>query len=73
MRKEINGIVRNYALNHDNDYAGAWNKLYKLYNRVCHQNLKSRATRRHVKPLDVVEQENNLEILKILAVNLYVA
>ena len=73
MRKEINSIVRNYALKHDKDYAKAWNRLYHFYNKVCHQNVKSRATRRHLKPLDVVEQENNLEILKILAENLFVA
>lgn len=73
MRKEINGIVRNYALAHNGCYAESWNKLYRLYNKVCHQNIKSRATRRKVSPLDVVEQEDNLEILKILAVNLFVA
>ena len=73
MRKEINSIVRQYAMAHDNSYAQSWNTLYKMFNKVAHQNIKSRATRRKVKPLDVIEQENNLEILKILAVNLFVA
>jgi len=73
MRKEINSIVRSYAMAHDNSYEKSWNVLYRLYNKVMHQNVKSRATRRHIRPLEVVEQENNLEILKILAVNLFVA
>lgn len=71
MRKEINSIVRNYAMNHENCYEQAWNDLYKLYNKVMHQNLKSRATRRHIKPIQVVENENCLEILKLLADSLY--
>lgn len=73
MRKEVNAIVRNYAQSHDGSYRESWNRLYKFYNSVVHQNIKSRATRRHIKPLDVVEQEGNLEIIKILAENLFVA
>lgn len=73
MRKEINGIVRAFAKNNNNCYEQAWNDLYKFYNKVMRNNVKSRATRRHIKPLDVVENDGNLEILKILAENLYVA
>lgn len=73
MRAEINSIVRNYAMAHEGAYELSWNRLYKMYNKVCHQNIKSRATRRHIRPLDVIERENNLEILKILADNLFVA
>lgn len=73
MRKEINAIVRQYAVNHQNCFESSWNRLYKFYNKVVHQNIKSRASRRHVIPLDVIEQDGNLEILKILAENLFVA
>lgn len=73
MRKEINSIVRNYALNHSGCYETSWNNLYRFYNKIVRNNVKARATRRHLKPLDVVEQDGNLEILKILAENLFVA
>lgn len=71
MRKEINEIVRAYAMAHNGTYQQTWNVLYRMYNKVLHQNIKSRATRRHVRPLDVVEQEKNLETLKILALALF--
>lgn len=73
MRKEINAIIRTFAKNNNDCYELAWNNLYKFYNKVMRNNVKARATRRHIKPLDVVENEGNLEILKILAENLYVA
>lgn len=74
MRKEINSIIRNYAKKNGNCFEESWNKLYKFYNKVCYKNVKSRATRRHAKSvLDVIEQDNDLEILKILAENLFVA
>ena len=75
MRKEVNAIVRKFVINSNGSvgYEKAWNRLYRFYNQVVHQNVKSRATRRHMKPLDVVEQEGNLEIIKILAENLFVA
>lgn len=69
MRKEINAIVRNYAMAHEGSYEKSWNHLYKFYNKVCHVNIKSRATKRKVRPLDCAD----LEILKILAENLFVA
>lgn len=73
MRKEINSIVRKYAMEHEGKFHEAWCELYKLYNKVNHQNIRSRATKRHLKPIDVIEQEDNLEILKILAENLFAA
>ena len=73
MRKEINSIVRSYAMDHNNNFEQSWNALYKLYNSVLHQNIKDRATKRNIRPLDVVDNEGNLEILKILAENLFVA
>lgn len=73
MRKEINAMVRRFAMANGNDFEGCWNKLYKFYNKVMKQNVKSRATRRNIRPLDVVENEGNLEILQILADNLFVA
>lgn len=74
MRKEINSIVRNYAKVNGNCFEESWNKLYKFYNKVCHKNIKARVTRRRAKTvLDVIESDNDLEILKILAENLFVA
>lgn len=70
MRKEINSIVRTYALLQGGKFEEAWNKLYNIYNKVMKQNVKSRATKRHTIPLSVIEQDGNLEILKILAINL---
>lgn len=73
MRKEINSIVRQYALNHNGCYETAWNNLYKFYNKIAHKNIKARATKRHLKPIQVIENDGDLEILKILAENLFVA
>lgn len=73
MRKEINSMVRGFAIANGGDFEGCWNKLYKLYNKVMNQNVKSRATKRHIRPLDVIDNEGNLEILQILADNLFVA
>lgn len=73
MRKEINGIVRQYAMEHDGCYAKAWNELYKLYNKVFHYDLKKKAAKNKVKPLDLVEKENNLEYLKMLAESMFAA
>lgn len=75
MRKEVNSIVRKFVFDSNGScsYEGAWNKLYRLYNKVCHQYIKSRARRRNIKPLDVIEADGNLEILKILAENLFAA
>ena len=71
MRKEINSIVRAYAMVNGGCYEATWNELYHAYNRVLHQNIKSRATKRKCRPLDVAERENNLDILKGLAVKLF--
>lgn len=73
MRKEINSIVREFALKNGGCYQKSWNMLYKMYNKVMHQNIKSRATRRNIKPIDVIDSEGNLEFLKVLAENLFVA
>lgn len=70
MRKEINALVRAYAMVRNGCYEETWNKLYKLYNKVMGQNVKSRATKRGIRPIEVVEQDGNLEFLQILANNL---
>lgn len=75
MRKEVNAIVRKFVINSNGSvgYEKAWNSLYRLYNKVCHQYIKSRARRRNLKPIEVIEMDGNIEILKILAENLFVA
>lgn len=70
MRKEINSIVRAVAMVQGGVFEETWNRLYKMYNSVMHQNVKSRASKRNVRPIEVIEQDGNLEILKILAINL---
>lgn len=71
MRKEINSIVRAYAVANGGCFEASWNTLYRAYNKALHQNVKSRATKRKCRPLDVVDTENNLEILKGLAVKIF--
>ena len=68
MRKDINAIVRQYAVLHNNDFEGAWNLLYRLYNGIAHKNIKLRARRRNIKPLDMIEQLQDLALLKQIAV-----
>lgn len=67
MRKAINAIVRAYAYNTNKDYEGAWNILYRLYNGITHKNVKLRARKRNVIPLTVVEQDQDLALLKQIA------
>ena len=54
-------------------YAKAWTKLYGLYSEVFHYNLMKRAAASKKTPLDLVESENNLEYLKLIAESMFAA
>lgn len=71
MRSEINGIVRGYAKENGGDYEACWNKLYREYNKVAHTHVKGMAKRNHLNVIAYVEAVGMLEILLILAQNLY--
>lgn len=55
MRKQINSIVREYALAHGGCYEAAWNRIYRELNKRHHIYVKARARHRKVRPLDIAE------------------
>ncbi len=71
--KEVNAIVRQYALNHGGCYEESWNKLYHLYNKVAHKNIKRRARNKKVRPLKMIEMLGDMETLEVLAYSLFKA
>lgn len=72
MRKTINGIVKNYAMNNGGNYEACYNKLYTMFNKKNHCYIKSRAKRNNFNSvIGYIESIAQLDSLLELAVNLY--
>ena len=67
MRKDINAMVRNYAMANGGDYQGTWNRLYREFNAIVHCYIKARARRAKVRPIEMIEKLGKLATLYTLA------
>lgn len=71
LRAKINQIVRSYSTKNSREYWETWGELYKEFYYRNSINVKLRAKRKRVSPLDYLEKNELLEDTMALAVELF--
>jgi len=71
LRAKINQIVRSYSTKNSREYWETWGELYKEFYYRNSINVKLRAKRKSVSPLDYLEKNELLEDTMALAVELF--
>jgi len=71
-RTILNESVQHYAYHYNNKkYRDSWNRLYKVFLRQFHINLKVRAKNRKMSPIQYAEQYGFINLLLGLALILF--
>ena len=74
MRKEINELVRSYALRNGGCYRESWNRLYRDFNKQNHSYIKAVAThKKKSSVIELVEEFGKLDNLLAIAKTLFIA
>lgn len=70
-RLALSEFIRAGCIHSDIHYEDAWNKIYREYKYIYHKDIKLRARRAGVKPLDVAEELGAIEDLHRIAIKLF--